>query len=169
MKATAKRRLWRRLSQQMLPAVFLALVLVALPCIARSAETTDQQSEAAVRQASASEVEAFMDKNPAALAKLWSDDMVVTNPLNKFVTKRQVLGMVQSGMLTFTAYDRAIEYAHVYGDTVILAGNETVTWGSRMPHAGKTERLLFTAIWMKQGGRWQEVARHANVVPPAAM
>lgn len=48
---------------------------------------------------------------------------------------------------------------------MILAGSETVAWGGRMPAAGKTQQLRFTAIWMKQHGRWQEVARHANVVP----
>lgn len=155
-------------SSRVFQASFLALVLASFPHIARAAETP-ADPEAAVRQASTQEVKAFMDKDAGQLARLWSDDMVVTNPLNKFVTKRQVLGMVQSGMLTFNAYDRAINYAHVYGDTVILAGNETVTWGSKMPHAGKTERLLFTAVWMKRAGRWQEVARHANVVPPAPM
>ena len=158
-------------SRLMILAVYFSVGLAAMPCFAHAADApaTDQQAEAAVRQASAQEVRAFMDKDSGQLASLWSDDMVVTNPLNKFVNKRQVLGMVQSGVLTFTAYDRAIKYAHVYGDTVILAGNETVTWGSKMPHAGKTERLLFTAIWMKRGGHWQEVARHANVVPTVAM
>jgi ketosteroid isomerase-like protein len=158
-------------SWRMVLAASFVFGFAALPCSTRAADApaADRQAETAVRQASAQEVKAFMDKDPAQLASLWSDDMVVTNPLNKFVTKRQVLGMVQSGMLTFTTYDRAIDYAHVYGDTVILAGNETVTWGSKMPHAGKTERLLFTAIWMKRSGHWQEVARHANVVPPAPM
>jgi hypothetical protein len=32
-----------------------------------------------------------------------------------------------------------------------------------MPNAGKTSHLRYTAIWMKQGGRWQEIARHANI------
>lgn len=154
-------------SPWMLQVGFFVLGFAALPAFAQGAgmSASDREAEVAVRQASAQEVKAFMDKDANRLASLWSDDMVVTNPLNKFVNKRQVLGMVQTGVLTFTAYDRAIEYAHVYGDTVILAGNETVTWGSRMPHAGKTERLLFTAIWMRRAGRWQEVARHANVVP----
>ena len=157
-------------STGMVLAASFALGLAALPSFAHAADTpaADQQAEAAVRQASAQEVKAFMDQDAGELASLWSDDMVVTNPLNKFVTKRQVLGMVQSGVLTFTSNDRVIEYAHVYGDTVILAGRETVTWGSKMPHAGKTEHLLFTAVWMKRAGHWQEVARHANVVPPAA-
>lgn len=99
------------------------------------------------------------------MARVWSDDMVVTNPLNKFVTKQQVLGTVKSGFLVITAYDRRIEYVRVYGDTVIVAGSETVTWGGQMPNAGKAENLRFTAIWIKQQGRWQEVARHANIVP----
>jgi len=96
---------------------------------------------------------------------LWSDDLVVTNPLNKFVNKQQVLGMVESGFLVITSYDRQIEYLRVYDDAAIAAGSETVVWGGKMPNAGKTEHLRFTGIWMKQGRRWQQVARHANIVP----
>jgi len=122
-------------------------------------------AEQEVRRLNAEEVTAFLQKDPAGMARVWSDDMVVTNPLNRFVTKQQVLDMVKSGFLIITAYDRRIEYVRVYGDTVIVAGSETVTWGGKMPNAGKSENLRFTAIWMKQQGRWQEVARHANIVP----
>ena len=100
------------------------------------------------------------------MARLWSDDFVVTNPLNKFVTKQQVLGMVDSGFLVIPTFERQIEYLRVYGDIVIVAGRESVIWGGRMPNVGKSENLRFTAVWMKQGGRWQEIARHANIVPP---
>ena len=140
-----------------------ALTVTSLFCAAQI--PTGQQSEEQVRVTSQQEVEAFLNKDSSVMARLWSDDMVVTNPLNKFVTKQQVMGMVQSGFLIITSYDRRVEYAHVYGDIVILAGSETVTWGGRMPNAGKTEQLRFTAIWMKQKGGWQEVARHANIVP----
>jgi len=128
---------------------------------------TDKQASAEqeVRRLNAEEVTAFLQKDPAAMARVWSEDMVVTNPLNKFVTKQQVLGMVKSGFLVITAYDRQIEYVRVYGDTVIVAASETVVWGGQRPNAGKVEHLRFTAIWMKQEGRWQEVARHANIVP----
>lgn len=99
------------------------------------------------------------------MARLWSDDFVVTNPLNKFVNKQQVLGMVTSGVLVMTSFQRTIEYVRVHGDTVILAGSEAVVWGGKMPNAGRPERLRFTAVWMKEQGRWQEVARHANILP----
>jgi ketosteroid isomerase-like protein len=130
-----------------------------------SQRVNDTGADADVRRANAEEVEAFSHNDPKTMARLWSDDFVVTNPLNKFVTKRQVLGMVESGFLVITSYDRQIEYVRVYGDTVIAAGSETVVWGGKMPNAGKTEHLRFTAVWMRQRGSWQEVARHANIVP----
>jgi ketosteroid isomerase-like protein len=127
--------------------------------------TTKGGSEQEVRKLNAEEVAAFLGNDPKAMARVWSDDFVVTNPLNKFVNKQQVLGMVQSGFLVITSYERQVEYVRVYDNTVIVAGSETVVWGGKMPNAGKTEHLRFTAIWMKQQGRFQEIARHANVVP----
>ena len=126
-------------------------------------ENTAREDE--VRRLNAEEVQAFVHNDPKEMARVWSDDLVVTNPLNKFVTKQQILGMVTSGFLVITSYDRQIEYVRFYGDTVIVAGRETVVWGGKMPNAGKTEHLRFTGVWMKQQGRWQEVARHANIVP----
>jgi ketosteroid isomerase-like protein len=149
---------------KILPSLTLAVILL-FAAVPVSPTSADAQAEQEVREASDQEVQAFLHNDPKMMARLWSDDMVVTNPLNKFVNKQQVLGMVQSGFLVITSYDRRIEYARVYGDTVILAGSETVAWGGKMPNAGKTEQLRFTAIWMKQGGRWQEVARHANIIP----
>src|SRR5205823_14730766 len=150
-------------------AMLLASLSVGVP-FAQTQMTSQPTSkgtpaEEEIRRLNVEEPEAFLHKDPKTMARLWSDDFVVTNPLNKFVTKQQVLGMMHSGFLAITSCERRIEYAHVYGDTVILAGSETVVWGGKMPNAGKTEQLRFTAVWMKQDGRWQEVARHANVVP----
>lgn len=151
--------------------IVLLAFIVALGVPFGSAQLTqrsaneDPRAEGDVRRANVEEVEAFTHNDPKTMARLWSDDFVVTNPLNKFVNKRQVLGMVESGFLVITSYDRQIEYVRVYGDTAIAAGSETVVWGGKMPVAGKTEHLRFTAVWMRQGGSWQEVARHANIVP----
>jgi hypothetical protein len=156
-------------------ALVRMMILVWLPCAgtpAAFAQTAPHtlasnavSAETEVRRLNIEEVGAFIHNDPKAMDQLWSDDMVVTNPLNKFVNKRQVLEMVKSGFLVITSYDRQIEYLRVYGDTVIAAGNETVVWGGKMPNAGKTEHLRFTGVWMKQRGHWREVARHANIVP----
>jgi hypothetical protein len=124
----------------LLLAAFVLLSGLAAQCasVSATAAESDKQSAEEVRQLNAAEVAAFLHKDPKAMAGLWSDDFVVTNPLNKFVTKQQVLGMVESGFLVITSYDRQIEYLHVYGETVIVAGSETVVWGGRMPNFGKT-------------------------------
>jgi hypothetical protein len=149
---------------------FSAIVVGLVPGIGRAQapvarSAADLSADIEVRQRSADEVDAFLKNDPDRMASIWSDDFVVTNPLNRFVTKAQVLAMVRSGVLVITSYDRTIEYDRVYGDTAIMAGSETVVWGGKMPNAGKTEHLRFTAVWKYQVGRWQEIARHANIVP----
>jgi ketosteroid isomerase-like protein len=159
-----------RIVKWLVSGVLLALSVSALIPVAAgqtassAAKTGDARSEDEVRRLSAEEVQAFLNRDSKTLARLWSDDFVVTNPLNQFVTKQQVLGMVEAGVLVITSFERQIDYAKVYGDTAIVAGRETVIWGGKMPNAGRTERLRITAIWMKQQDRWQQVARHANVV-----
>ena len=121
--------------------------------------------EANLRALNAAEVSDFMVADAKALDGLWAESFVVTNPLNQLVTKSQVLDMVRSGMLRFTSYDRKIEYVRLYGDIAIIAGAETAVWAGRMPMAGKSSNLRFTAVWRRFGAGWREVARHANIIP----
>lgn len=129
-----------------------------------SAQAEDRHIEDEIRKLNTQEVEALIHNDLPTLKRLWSDDFVVTNPFNKFVNKQQVIGMIESGRLTFTSYDRKVEYIRVYGETAVAVGSETVVWAGKMPTAGQISHLRFTGIWMKQGGRWQEIARHANMV-----
>ncbi len=120
--------------------------------------------EAAIRQVNREEVEGFLRRDPDLLDRLWSSDLIVTNPLNQLVTKDDVLRMIRSGFLVITSYDRQIEYVHAYGKMMIVAGHETVVWGGTMPLAGKAQHLRFTAVWLLRDGHWEEIARHANIV-----
>jgi ketosteroid isomerase-like protein len=121
-----------------------------------------------VRRASAEEVHALLTRDVDTLRRLWSEDFVVTNPLNEFVSASRVLALIATDTLAFQSYDRRIEYVHAHGDVIVVAGSETVVWAGHMPLAGKPSRLRFTAVWTTRGGRMQEVARHANIVLPTA-
>ncbi|GAC1581632.1 MAG: hypothetical protein NVS3B5_15760 [Sphingomicrobium sp.] len=121
--------------------------------------------ETDLRNANDKEVAAFMVGDLKALSGLWSDDFLVTNPLNKVATKAEVLSMVRGGMLSFKSYQRHIEYIHRYGETAVVIGNENVEWAGKMPLAGHLLPLRFTAVWLHTGKHWLQVARHANVVP----
>jgi ketosteroid isomerase-like protein len=148
----------------------LGLTLAVSFVIASAQQTTTQSKkdkavEKQIRRLNTDEHDAFMKNDADALAKIWSDDFVVTNPFNQFVTKQQVLALVKNGTLAFKSYERNIEYVKIYGDTVIAAGSETCVWGGKIPIAGQESHLRFTSIWRKQGGKWLEVARHANIIP----
>ncbi|HJS97700.1 MAG TPA: nuclear transport factor 2 family protein [Terriglobales bacterium] len=153
-------------------SILLLAATTALPGLLAFAGTSpdkpaaDSAATKEVRQLNAQEVAAMLRSDADAMARLWSDDLVVNNPLNRFVDKQQVLDLVKTGFLAFTSYDRQIEYIRDYGNTVIVAGHETLVFSGKMPNAGKPQCLRFTAVWMKQHGRWQEVARHADIVPP---
>lgn len=139
----------------------LAALMFSAACMAAPKQGG---AEAQIRQLNAREVAGLMHQDAKALAALWSDQFVVTNPYNKFITKSDVVNFVASGKLGFHDYTRRIEYIHIYGDTAIVAGSETVAWAGMMPLAGKTSLLRFTSVWMRHGDSWQEIARHANIV-----
>jgi hypothetical protein len=148
----------------MIQTIALA-TLIAMAALVASARTDkDGRVEEEIRRLNAMEVEALIHKDIKSLGRLWSDDFVVTNPLNEFVNKRQVIELIESSILAFTSYERQIVYVRRYRGAVIVAGSETVVWAGKMPAAGKTSHLRFTAMWIKQNGRWQEVARHANII-----
>jgi ketosteroid isomerase-like protein len=149
----------------------VTLVVLLIPAFGQDTHTPnkkDQAIEKEIRRLNAEERDALMKNDVKALGSIWSDDFVVTNPFNQFVTKQQVLKLVENGTLAFKSYERNVEYVKVYGNgTVIVAGSETCVWGGKIPIAGQESHLRITSIWMKQGGRWQEVARHANIMPPS--
>jgi ketosteroid isomerase-like protein len=140
-------------------------MLIALAALIVSGQTDNARDvQAEIRRLNAQEVDALLHNDIKALSGLWSRDFVVTNPLNKFVNKQEVISLIESNILAFTSYDRQVEYVRIYGDTAIVAGVETLVWAGRMPNAGKTTQLRFTAVWMREHGRWQQVARHANIL-----
>ena len=140
------------------------ITMTMMTALLVSAQHKDRRVEEEIRQVNAEEVEGLLRNDVRVLRHIWSDNLVVTNPLNKFVNRQEVLRLIESGTLAFASYERRIEYVHLYRNIAVVAGSETVIWAGKMPNAGTTSLLRFTGIWARQNGRWQEVARHANIV-----
>ena len=142
--------------------VVVTMIMMCAPVV--SAQKREVQVEKQIRRVNAQEVEGLLRNDVTLLRSIWSNELVVTNPLNTFVNKQEVLRLIESGILAFSSYERRIEYVHVYGNIAIVAGSETVVWAGKMPNAGRESLLRFTGIWKQQNGQWQQVARHANIV-----
>lgn len=129
-----------------------------------SSPSTNPEAEQQARRASDEEVQAFLHKDVQRMADLWSDTFVFSLS-NRLVAKREILEQLEGGLVPIKSYERKIHTARAYGDTVVLAGSETVIWGEKNRGVEESEHLRFTAVWIKQKGQWQEVARLAHVVP----
>ena len=148
----------------MFKAITLVTILTTAAMLVSARFEDNRHDEQEIARLNAQEVAGLLRNDTMNLRRIWADDFVVTNPLNEFVNKQQVVQLIESGTLAFAAYDRQIEYKRIYGDTAVVVGSESVVWSGKMPNAGKASHLRFTAIWMRRDGRWQEVVRHANII-----
>jgi ketosteroid isomerase-like protein len=146
-------------------AVLTALSLLGL-AQAPSATGPADRVEQEIRQLNEDERQAILKGDVKWLERIFADSFVVTNPFNQFLTKQDVLDRVRSGALAFHGFERHVEYVRLHGDTAIVAGRETGVWAGKTPLAGQSMNLRFTNIWRREGGRWQQIARHASLIQP---
>jgi ketosteroid isomerase-like protein len=101
----------------------------------------------------------------------WSEELTINAPNNQVVVGRQrnLDPFMRSGIINFSAFERAIEFARVDGDFAVIMGLETVTPKADAPSvglvAGRPVKRRFTNIWKKEGDTWRLYWRHANVIP----
>ena len=152
-----------------------ALLCLLLPLVSAAwAETRAQGStseEATVRALDNQTRIAALNRDVAALERLWSEHLTVNAPDNRVVVGRRAVldGYLRTGVINFSSFERQIEFLRVDGDFAILMGGETVRPITDAPTsglvAGETVHRRFTHIWKKEAGTWRLFARHANVIP----
>jgi Domain of unknown function (DUF4440) len=114
---------------------------------------------------------AALERDVAALERLWSEDFAVNAPNNRVVVGRgNVLdAFVGSGVINFSRFDRQIEFVRADREYIIIMGLETVEPMNDAPAAGlvagETVERRFTNIWKNEDGTWRLFARHANLIP----
>lgn len=116
-------------------------------------------SDQEIRQLDDDVRQAMLLRDVTALEHFCSPDFVVTNPFNQIRNRQQMLEAVAAGTINHSIFEREIEYLRTYSDTAVVMGRETVI------DNGTTIHRRYTDIWMRQDGRWQMIARHANRIP----
>jgi hypothetical protein len=95
---------------------------------------------------------------------LMAPDLLVNAPINKVVSRNDVIGRIRSGQISYEPdYVRTIDFAGVRGDVVVLMGEEIVQPNKNTPYAGKTEHRRFTDVWKQFDGAWKLWIRQATV------
>ena len=102
-----------------------------------------------------------------ALDSLMDDDITVNHPTNRIVKeKKELLELIQQGVIRYTSFERYPETFLYFKDMVIVMGNEVVVPAQGAPNAGKSLKRRYTNVWMNRDGNWRLTVRHANNVCP---
>jgi ketosteroid isomerase-like protein len=127
---------------------------------------TDDDWEHQVRAAEERHRNAFLVNDVAALDSMLADDFIVNSPQNRVIEKRELLGMVQGGVLAISGFEQEIEKVRRYGAIAVVMGEDRVVYAPPSPAAGRIDRRRFTDLWERRGDGWSFVARQATIVAP---
>jgi hypothetical protein len=104
---------------------------------------------------------AFLDRDVDRLGRILSDDFTVNSPINRILTKAEMLDLLGKGVIGHFSYEEEIERVTRRGELVIVMGSDAVT---NTPDAPPTRRR-FTNVWCAADDSWLMVARHAHHLP----
>lgn len=106
---------------------------------------------------------ALIADDHAAFASRLAGDLAVNNPGNRISRGKDTAAMQVAGRISYSRYERSIEYAGLRGGMVVLMGSEAVT-PKGGPDAGRNVVRRFTDIWRRDSGKWRLTARQATII-----
>ena len=149
-----------------------ALVLVSLaePSVAAIPAAADQSpDERAVLEADAQQRLAVGSADVAAIGRISDPHLRVNAPSNRILTREQLMRMVGSGEIRNEVFERIPEDVVITGDVGVVMGREIVVPGAGSEQARmygrRTLNRRYTNVYIRSGGVWRHLARHANIIP----
>jgi hypothetical protein len=130
-----------------------------------TARTTD---EANVLAADARQRDAVANVDIVAIRAGAHPNLRVNAPNNRILTRDDLARMVASGEIRNEVFERVAEQVVVTGNVAVVMGRETVFPGAQSEQARmygqRTLQRRYTNVYLREGGEWRHLARHANVV-----
>ncbi|NJL75419.1 MAG: nuclear transport factor 2 family protein [Saprospiraceae bacterium] len=140
------------------------LILLLLQLTAGYAQSSPNNAEVEIRRLEAEQVEYLMNGKVAEMKNNWASDHTVNNPFN--VVQDAATGLIQSGVLTYSKFERNIEKILIHDSVIVVMGNELIV-PKTAPKDSSYEtsqpiKRRFTNVWMQKDGKWLMIARHAS-------
>jgi ketosteroid isomerase-like protein len=149
--------------------LLLAMLLASVSTFAQET-APDDALETEIRALDMAHAKAIFEGDAKALDRLMDDDVTVNHPTGRIVKeKKELLDLIQQGVIRYTAFERTPERFLFFPDMVVVMGGEVVVPAPGAPNAGQRLQRRYTNAWMKRDGQWKLAFRHANnVCPPKA-
>lgn len=145
--------------------LFLLTSLSPIPPAQAQESATHAVLEAEIRALDLAHAQAIFTGDAKALDRLMDDEVTVNHPTGRIVKeKKELLDLIDKGVIRYTAFERTPERFLFYPDLVVVMGSEVVVPAEGAPNAGQRLQRRYTNAWMKRDGQWRLAFRHANNV-----
>jgi hypothetical protein len=151
----------------MRPTLFCIALILSLAAVGqaqnqRKSATQDRKLEQALIKLKHDIGKAYLDRDIAALERLYADDYTVTDESGATTNKTQEIDRLKSGNAVYEATSYEDVKVRVYDKVAIVAGRGTVKG------RGKTgvfhKQYFSTNIFVQQNGVWRAVSAHISGV-----
>ncbi|MBE9460539.1 nuclear transport factor 2 family protein [Dyadobacter subterraneus] len=115
-----------------------------------------------IRSLDNQEREAYIKKDTVTLSRLWSPNLIVTNPDNSVKTISDIKNDFSKSSKSIPAFDRIIEKITINDNVAIVMGHENAITSNALEFKEKNINRRFSNIWMKDGSTWKLAARQAT-------
>ena len=151
--------------QNVLKRTLILFVLASLPGVSLGGETPDRVKEE-VLQAEKARVQAMLKADLATLDPMLASDLTYCHSSGVVNSKKQLLDKIKSGELKYEVFEHRDQAVRVYGNTAVLTGVTALHLGAPAQGGTALEAVMrFTAVYVKQNGRWQQVAWQTTRLP----
>ena len=140
----------------------LTAVTVLMLISATLAFSQTNKSERELLKANLEYDAAILSNNVKTLERIFADEFVYTTPDGEVRDKAQQLAFTRSGDLKFESAQSSDVKVRVYGKTAVMTGQFNAKGTFKGKNIDVRER--YTAVWVKQNGRWQLVAEQGNFI-----
>ena len=106
--------------------------------------------------------EAYLKRDIPALERLLSDNFTFNRAVGSF-RKKELLGLIESGVLAFESLDRRVESVKVHLNTAVAFGKDEVK--ARYMGEDISGRYRFSNTYVWDGERWEIIVTHSSRIP----
>lgn len=121
-----------------------------------------QNPETEIRNLEELEGQSWVKKDTTTLYQLFSPELVVNTPLNRFATLQIVKQLTRLGKIDVSYSKKLIEKITFINDMAVVMGQDIIKPQGGMPDAGKTVKRSYTDVWAKTDNKWRLIIRQAT-------
>lgn len=105
-------------------------------------------------------VDAYVKRDAATLARILATDFMDIDPEGKIQNKTEYIELARNPVGTFESITTEDTKVRVYGSTAVLTGRYVIKGTNRE----QGEWFRYTAVYVKQQGRWRAVTLHSSAL-----